>query len=61
MGTADVEAALKEALDLIDNFQALNRLTPRQLAVWEQVRQGVFAAMGGMIAIRVLDPLEPVE
>lgn len=61
MGTADVEAALKEALDLIDNFQALNRLTPKQLAAWEHARSGIMQAMGGIIAVRVIGPLEPVS
>ena len=46
-----VNAALKEALDTLDNYEALNRLTDRQLVAWELARAHLLGAMGAAVVV----------
>lgn len=58
-----VDRKLQDALDALDNFEALHRLTPAQSDHWYAARAAVLKAMGCMIAVDFLTaaPSDPCE
>lgn len=47
----NVTAAMQEALDTLDNFEALNRLNGPQKITWERARILMLRTMGAVAAI----------
>ena len=45
--------ALQNALDTIDNYQAVTRLDEMQLEAWAVARSQILAAMGATVAIHL--------
>lgn len=56
---AAVPRKLQEALDALDNFEALHRLTSGEAAVWAEARKHLLGAMGCMVTVEASKP-EPV-
>lgn len=50
-----VEAKLKEALDTLDNYEALNRLSPEKHCAWLMARRSLLQAMGYAVALGLVE------
>lgn len=51
-----VPRKLQDALDALDNFEALHRLDPAQAHLWAIARSNIIGAMGAMIAVEQSNP-----
>lgn len=45
--------ALQNALDNLDNYEAMTQLDETQLAAWSLARDQILAAMGAVVAIHL--------
>lgn len=48
-----VPRKLQDALDALDNFEALHRLDDNQAALWGLARSSMLQAMGAMVALEI--------